>query len=230
MKILLIDADDKNFSIHEFFGTNKYSKKFQKIKDKNSEFVKTLSLNDLIIPYKKTNLNILPLNYKINIKQIVQEIGMFRDRYDLIFIDMPSYINSKYQEDLMKISNKKIFLSEPNLIGISKLNKILEDLNIDKEELKESSYICFNKYTKYSIDKNILNNFFDGYKNLSTLKFDNYLDNFINKGNIYVRQLDKIQKIEYQNIISKLFEIKQRKFLFNKTVKQFNLQEKYGGC
>ena len=148
-----------------------------------------------------------------------------KENYDLIFIDMPNEINTNTAKELLRISNKNIIMGEPNLLGISKLNRFINQ-NVFKYnlELKESSYICFNKYSNQSIDKNIIKSIFSEYKFLTTLNYDIRLEKFINKGNIYYRELTKKNKTEYEEIIKTLFLLyKSNRYPMINCYKRFSL-------
>lgn len=217
LKILIIDADDINNSIHELFGIKKYPQRINKVIRNESEIIRRISLEDLIISYKNTGISVISLDYSIPTKQILQEIGVMKEKYDLILIDMPNEIEHNIPKELLRISSKTIFMTEPNLLGISKLNKIISsDGFINNYELKETSYICFNKYSKQSIDKNVIKDIFSQYKFLATINFDDNLEKFINKGNIYYRELSSKSKKEYQEISEKLFLLyKKNSFVLN---------------
>ena len=75
----------------------------------------------------------------------------------------------------MKISDECIFVTEPNLLEISKSKRFLEiyenQWEIDSKKIK----ILFNKITKRSIDYNILKKLYYGYEIIGNIKFNNKL-------------------------------------------------------
>lgn len=180
-RILIIDTDYLNKSIHEIFGTKK---------------------QDIPIRYKKTNIYILTLESLDKIKQILKYKMMF----DLVILDTSSFEN--YTEEILQLSDKNIFITESSLISISKLKKLLNKLNI--KEKNEKNFILFNKLTKNAMDKNILKHIFFELSYLSSLDYKENIEKYINKQNLYARILDSNEKKKYIKIINKLFKIKKK--------------------
>lgn len=187
-KNLVINFNEKNNDI--FFILNK----------RNNEY------SDKNIIEKNENLN-----SKINIidGKIFLESGKFNKEkfekinanYDRIYIENYFENDNEIEQEILKISNEIIFLSQPNLLEISKSKKILERyINrylIEKEKIN----ILFNKYNKYSIDENLLKKIFFEFDFIGKIKFNNKYNLLLN-GQAFLN-LKKIKK-EYFKIYKKL--------------------------
>jgi len=181
-KILIIDANYLNRSIHEIFGMKKTKEPTK---------------------YKNTNIYIMTLEDS----KCLTEVNKYKSMFDLILIDT-SYFDNNIEE-ILKISDKNIFLTESSLICISKLKKLVDILNI--KDKKESNFIIYNKVTKNTMDRNILKHIFYELSYLGSIDFRLDLEKYINKHNLYGRILDSKEKNSYIKIINKLFRIKKKK-------------------
>ena len=187
-KNLVINFNEKNNDI--FFILNK----------RNNEY------SDKNIIEKNENLN-----SKIDIidGKIFLESGKFNKEkfekinanYDRIYIENYFENDNEIEQEILKISNEIIFLSQPNLLEISKSKKILERyINrylIEKEKIN----ILFNKYNNYSIDENLLKKIFFEFDFIGKIKFNNKYNLLLN-GQAFLN-LKKIKK-EYFKIYKKL--------------------------
>lgn len=198
-KTLLIDFDAENYSINTIFGVKKY-------KDKQ------VFIEDFIINIDK-NLDILCgidkiINFKENINTyIIKEIlENLKKHYEFIVIDVSSRIDFKYVKIVLAFCDKIIFLIEPNLLEISKSNKILEvflnDFNIDVDKIK----IIFNKTNKYKIAETVLEEIFSEFEIIEVLEYDEKYNLFINKNTNCFFEKEKFEKI-YEKLISKKEEV-----------------------
>ena len=141
-KILIIDFDILNNSLHTILGVKKYSEKIsKKIKE-----------NNLI----KDKIGLKELKIKINKRiDLISGINLlFDSKYKINNIQFNNLFN--YTKDIIKKSNINILIVEPNLLEIQKSKNILkiykEEWNIDNNKIN----ILFNKFNKNSIDINIL--------------------------------------------------------------------------
>lgn len=218
VKVLIIDLGNEP-KIHRFFGMKKYSKKLEKIIKGSNENIFNISINDLMQKYKNIsilsglNLRDLYNNSYSNDEQIRKEIGSLKNEFDLILVYNPNEFNNIYSKTILENSNKIIFVSEASLLSISSLKKHLEkfhkEINIPQERLN----IVFNKTSKYSIDRNILKNVFFDYNILADIRNDEKIEKWLNKGEIYFRKLNKIDRKAYEKIIMQVFGIKKKKGL-----------------
>ena len=207
-KILIIDFDILNNSLHTILEKNKYNKK---IKNKINNFEK-ININDLIIKINKkidliSGVELLfDSKYKINNYKLEKLLKDLKEKYDIILIDTSSECIFDYTQCLVQNSDKAIFLIEANLLEIKKSKRLLEiyleNWNIKKEKIN----IVFNKYNLNAINLNILKNIFNEIKIIGKINFNKNYNLIINKNNRLKNKLInlKIRK-EYLKIINKIF-------------------------
>ncbi len=198
-KILIIDFDILNNSLHTILGVKKYSERISKKIKENNLIKDKIGLKELKIKINKridliSGINLLfDSKYKINNIQFNNLFNDVKKFYDVIIIDTSSECFFNYTKDIIKKSNINIFIVEPNLLEIQKSKNILkiykEEWNIDNNKIN----ILFNKFNKNSIDINILKIIFSEY-------------NIIGK-------IDKNIKKEYLKIIEKYLINRKKKFL-----------------
>lgn len=133
-KILIIDFDILNNSIHTILGISKYNKK------KNNKRI----INDCIINVDNnisvlTGENIIK-KYKKNINYIVKLLEILKEKYDYIIIDTSAECFFDINKTIINKSDINIFLLEANLLEITKATKLLEiynkNWNIDERKIK----------------------------------------------------------------------------------------------
>ena len=111
------------------------------------------------------------------IKKIIKNLS---EIYDVIIIDTTSECFFEYTKEIIKISEKSIFLTEANLLEISKSKRLLDiyccEWNIEKNKIN----ILFNKYNKNCIDINLLKKIFSGYSIIGKIKIKNNYNLIIN--------------------------------------------------
>ena len=176
-KILIIDFDILNNSIHTILGISKYNKK------KNNKRI----INDCIINVDNnisvlTGENIIK-KYKKNINYIVKLLEILKEKYDYIIIDTSAECFFDINKTIINKSDINIFLLEANLLEITKATKLLEiynkNWNIDERKIK----IVINKYNKNAISMNIIKKLFSDYEIIGKLEMSNIYNNIINKNN-----------------------------------------------
>ena len=176
-KILIIDFDILNNSIHTILGISKYNKK------KNNKRI----INDCIINVDNnisvlTGENIIK-KYKKNINYIVKLLEILKEKYDYIIIDTSAECFFDINKTIINKSDINIFLLEANLLEITKATKLLEiynkNWNIDERKIK----IVINKYNKNAISMNIIKKLFSDYEIIGKLEMSNIYTNIINKNN-----------------------------------------------
>lgn len=127
-KILIIDFDILNNSIHTILGVKKYSKKIKE-KDINNF---NINVEDLIISINKnidllTGIDILfNSDHDINEIELLEIINNMKKQYDYIIVDTSSECFFKYNKILIENANKNIFLLEANLLEITKAKRLLD--------------------------------------------------------------------------------------------------------
>ena len=187
-KNLVINFNEKNNDI--FFILNKRNNKNndENIIKKN----KNLSSKIDVIDGK-----IFVENEKFN-KEKFEKINA---NYERIYIENYFENDNEIEQEILKISNEIIFLSQPNLLEISKSKKILERYINRYLIEKEKIYILFNKYNKYSIDENLLKKIFFEFNSIGKIKFNNKYNLLLN-GQVFM-SIKKLRK-EYFKIYKKI--------------------------
>lgn len=220
-KILIIDFDILNNSLHTILGVKKYSEKISKKIKENNLIKDKIGLKELKIKINKridliSGINLLfDSKYKINNIQFNNLFNDVKKFYDVIIIDTSSECFFNYTKDIIKKSNINIFIVEPNLLEIQKSKNILkiykEEWDLDNNKIN----ILFNKFNKNSIDINILKIIFSEYNIIGKIDINNKYNLIINKN---ANKIDKNIKKEYLKIIEK-YLINRKKQNFIKKIK-----------
>jgi len=183
-KVLIIDMDFENKDISLLFLLEKYNIE----KDKN--ILKKIDNNldavcDMDIIFSKIN------NIEDNLNKLFIKL---KNKYDYIFIDLSENINTNIYNYFLNISNYIFLLVEGNIINVKRSEIIYEKLSKINSNIK----VILNKMTNYSIDKLIINKFFnDSY--LGTINYDKNFENIINSN-----FKTKIKNCDIKNIINKI--------------------------
>ena len=220
-KILIIDFDILNNSLHTILGIKKYPEKI-KNKIKNNNLLTEIKIEDLIIKIKNkidliSGINLLfDSKYKISSIKIKNILEKLKQIYEIIIIDTSSECFFDYTKEIIKNSNVNIFITEANLLEIKKaknlLNIYINDWNIPQNNFN----ILFNKYNENSIDISILKNIFSGFSILGKLDINSKYNLLINKNNI--NSLEKNLKNEYLKINKKILNENSNKNNFFKNL------------
>ena len=220
-KILIIDFDILNNSLHTILGIKKYPEKI-KNKIKNNNLLTEIKIEDLIIKINNkldliSGINLLfDSKYKISSIKIKNILEKLRKIYEIIIIDTSSECFFDYTKEIIKNSNVNIFITEANLLEIKKaknlLNIYINDWNIPQNNFN----ILFNKYNENSIDISILKNIFSGFSILGKLDINSKYNLLINKNNI--NSLEKNLKNEYLKINKKILNENSNKNNFLKNL------------
>ncbi len=208
-KILIIDFDILNNSLHTILGVKRYSEKIiKKMENKSNE----IKIEELIIKINSkidliSGVNLLvDSNYKINNLKLKNILDTLAQNYNVIIIDTSSECFLDFTKEIMKLSNLNIFISETNLLQIKKAKNLL-NIYINKWKIPAKNFnIVFNKYDLNSIDFSILKNIFSDFNILGKLNTDINYNLIINK-NALGNLNKKLQK-EYLHIYKNL-KIKQ---------------------
>lgn len=234
-KILILDFDILNNSLHTILGVNKYSQKIKNKLQKNDLIKNKIDIKELIIKINKkvdliSGINLLfDSKYKISSEKIEFILNELKQYYDVIIIDTSSECFFDYTKNILNNSDNILFLLESNLLEIKKANNLLriykEEWNLEKEKIN----IIINKYNENSVDDKIIKNIFSGYKILGKIKFNKKYNILINKNfeeDIFTKNIKK----EYEKISDKIIKLKNRKInliienMYNKF--KYNLYQK----
>ena len=205
-KILIIDFDVLNNSLHTILGVKKYSEKIiNKMKNKSNE----IKIEELIIKINSkidliSGVNLLfNSNYKIDSEKIKNILDTLAKNYNVIIIDTSSECFLDFTKEIMKLSNLNIFISETNLSQIKKAKNLL-NIYVNKWKIPIRKFnIIFNKYDVNSIDFSILKNIFSDFNILGKLNNDSNYNLIINRnaiGNINKKIQKEYLKV-YKNLI-----------------------------
>ena len=215
-KILIIDFDVLNNSLHTILGIKKYSEKI-KNKIKNNNLLNEIKIEDLIIKINSkidliSGINLLfDSRYKISSIKIKSILEKLKQKYEIIIIDTSSECFFDYTKEIFKNSNVNIFITEANLLEIKKAKNLL-NIYINQWNIPQNNFnILFNKYNENSIDISILKNIFSGFSILGKLSINSKYNLLINKNNINF--LEKNLQKEYSKINQKILNKKENKNL-----------------
>lgn len=215
-KILILDFDILNQSLHTILGVNQYSKKIKNKLQKNDLIQSKLKIKDLIIKINKkvdliSGINLLfDSKYKISSQKIQFILEELKQYYDIIIIDTSSECFFDYTKNILHHSDILLFLLEANLLEIKKAKNLLaiyqEQWKIKEEKIK----IIINKYNENAVDDKIIKNIFSEYKILGKIKLNKKYNTLINKNfeeDIFTKNIKK----EYKKITDKIIKLKNRK-------------------
>lgn len=234
-KILIIDFDILNNSLHTILGVNQYPQKIKNKLIKNDLIQSKLNVKDLIIKINKkvdliSGINLLfDSKYKISSEKIKFILEELKQYYDLIIIDTSSECFFDYTKNILKESDTILFLLEANLLEIKKSNNLLKIYRKEWKIQKEKINIIINKYNENSVDDKIIENIFSDYKILGKIKLNKKYNILINKNyeeDIFTKNIKK----EYEKISDKIIKLKNRKInliienMYNKF--KYNLYQK----
>lgn len=234
-KILIIDFDILNNSLHTILGVNKYPQKIKNKLQKNDLIQNKLNIKELIIKINKkvdliSGINLLfDSKYKISSEKVKFILEELKEYYDYIIIDTSSECFFDYTKNIINNSDNVLFLLEGNLIEIKKAKKLLEMYEENWNIKKEKINLIINKYNEESIDDNIIKNIFSEYKILGKIKFNKKYNILINK-NLKTKSINNDIKNEYEKITNKIIKLKKRNInliienIYNKF--RFNLYQK----
>ena len=215
-KILIIDFDILNNSLHTILGVNKYSQKIKNKLEKNNLIENKINIKELIIKINRrvdliSGINLLfDSKYKISSEKIKFILEELKEKYDYIIIDTTSECFFDYTKNIINYSNKILFLLEANLSEINKSKKLLDMYEKNWNIKKEKINIIINKYNKNSIDDNIIKDIFKEYKILGKIKLNKKYNILINKN--YKTPIAKnCLKKDYKRISKKIIKLKNRK-------------------
>lgn len=207
-KVLILDFDILNSSLHTLLGVDKYPEKI-KDKIKNNNLINNkINIEELIIKINKnlhliSGVNLLfDSKYKIDsfkIKNILEEL---KENYDYIIIDNSAECFFEYTKNIINNSDLNIYLLEANLIEIKKAKRLLEIYNKEWNIEKNKINLLINKYNKYSIKNKILKNIFNEYKILGKINFNEKYNLLINKNYKQNKIIKKEIKKEYEKIFN----------------------------
>ncbi len=202
-KILIIDFDILNNSLHTMLGVKKYTKKIQRKIKENDLIRSKITIQDLIIKINSSidlisGINLLfDSKYKISSEKIYQIIKEIKKYYDYILIDTSSECFFDYTKNILENSTQCIFLLEGNISEIKKAKQLLNIYYIHWKIPKNKIKLLINKYNENAIEENIVKNIFKEYKILGRIRLNEKYNQHINE---HFKHMDKQIEKEYQKI------------------------------
>lgn len=210
-KVLIIDFDILNNSLHTILGVTKYPEKIKKKIERNN-FMK-INIKELIIKINKkidliSGLNLIfDRNYKISSKKINDILEELKKEYSYIIIDTSAECFFEYTKEIMENSDICLFLTEANLVEIKKAKNWLNIYTNEWKIIKNKIHILINKYQEEGIEDNILKNIFSGYNIMGKIKLNKKYNLLINT-NYQKKYFDEDIKKEYEIISKKIIQLK----------------------
>lgn len=204
-KILIIDFDILNNSIHTLFGVNKYSKKIKEKINKRKKEIEKNQKNFL----KNVNIKNSKIieNYYMEINKNNKDNNSF-ENYDFDFKDFIIKVNKKI--DL--ICGIDILFKNKNEINKEKIKSIISEFKNKYEIiLIDTSSECFFEYNRIIIENSDLSIFLIEPNLIEVKKSRNLLDIYINNWNINKEKI----KIIYNKINGNSIDDKIINFLFS---------------
>lgn len=192
-KIIIIDFDFFNESLHSILKVDKYSQKI-----KNNSTKGKININDFIINTSYENVDLISgLNIifdydkEKNSENINRVVKQLKRSYDIVIIDTSLQSFLDYTKKILEISDENIMISGANLLEVKKTKRLLQIYNEEWQINKNKIKLVFNKCTKNSIDNKTLKKIFYGYKIIGKIKLSDYYDIVINNS---TQRLNTIEK------------------------------------
>ena len=209
-KILIIEINSKTQDIKILKNKQNNNEEKNNIKNIYEKFYKEKQ-NNKIIEIKKT-LHLFSTNGEEKSEiEILKQIKMWKENYDVILIDIEKYFTSIFEE-----IDKIIFLTEANVLQIKKSKIYLEE-NIKKYKIEQDKInIVFNKVAKDTFSINILKNALKEYNLLGKVNNINNCNILVNH-NMNQTYLQNNIKMQYQKIANEILKNKNtKKYYLNK--------------
>lgn len=210
-KILIIEINSKTQDIKILKNKQNNNEEKNDIKNIYEKFYNEEKQNNKIIEIKKT-LHLFSTNGEEKSEiEILKQIKMWKENYDVILIDIEKYFTSIFEE-----IDKIIFLTEANVLQIKKSKIYLEE-NIKKYKIEQDKInIVFNKVAKDAFSINILKNALKEYNLLGKVNNINNCNILVNH-NMNQTYLQNNIKMQYQKIANEILKNKNtKKYYLNK--------------
>lgn len=204
-KILIIEINSKTQDIKILKNKQNNNEQKNSIENIYEKFYNKKKEDNEIIEIKKT-LHLFSTNGEEKSEiEILKQIKMWKEKYDLILIDIEKYFISLFEE-----IDKIIFLTEANILQIKKSKIYLEESIKNYKIEQEKINIVFNKTTKDAFSINILKSALKEYNLLGKVNNINNCNLLINH-NMNQAYLEKHIKMQYQKIGNQILKNKNTK-------------------
>lgn len=204
-KILIIEINSKTQDIKILKNKQNNNEQKNSIENIYEKFYNEKKEDNEIIEIKKT-LHLFSTNGEEKSEiEILKQIKMWKEKYDVILIDIEKYFTSLFEE-----IDKIIFLTEANILQIKKSKIYLEESIKNYKIEQEKINIVFNKTTKDAFSINILKSALKEYNLLGKVNNINNCNLLINH-NMNQAYLEKHIKMQYQKIGNEILKNKNTK-------------------
>lgn len=204
-KILIIEINSKTQDIKILKNKQNNNEQKNSIENIYEKFYNEKKEDNEIIEIKKT-LHLFSTNGEEKSEiEILKQIKMWKEKYDVILIDIEKYFTSLFEE-----IDKIIFLTEANILQIKKSKIYLEESIKNYKIEQEKINIVFNKITKDAFSINILKSALKEYNLLGKVNNINNCNLLINH-NMNQAYLEKHIKMQYQKIGNEILKNKNTK-------------------
>jgi len=169
----------KNKLINEnnFYNKNYFKEIFKKLQIKINKNIEIVSGTNLIFENEKICEE---KNKKKIIENLIQVLKMYQKEFDYIIIDLGKSNNYKINKEVLKIANKNIVMMKGNLLGIKKIQGILEKYKYDYKIPEKSLHIVENEYSFKSINIKLQKEIFNKIK-INKISYYKFFNNYTNK-------------------------------------------------
>lgn len=204
-KILIIEINSKTQDIKILKNKQNNNEPENNIENIYEKIYSEKKEDNKIIEIKKT-LHLFSTNGEEKSEiEILKQIKMWKEKYDVILIDIEKYFTSLFEE-----IDKIIFLTEANILQIKKskiyLEESIKNYKIDQDKIN----IVFNKVAKDTFSINILKNALKEYNLLGKVNNISNCNLLINH-NMNQTYLEKHIKMQYQKIANEILKNKNTK-------------------
>ena len=117
--------------------------------------------------------NILNNNIKILLER-------YKKYFNFIIIDLGYFNKDKTNKEILKNSDLNFIIGTPNILGIQELEKTVKKYTNEYKIQENKINIILNKYTMYSIEKEIIKKFFKNIKHIYKINHEKNYENYIN--------------------------------------------------
>lgn len=204
-KILIIEINSKTQDIKILKNKQNNNEPENNIENIYEKIYNEKKEDNKIIEIKKT-LHLFSTNGEEKSEiEILKQIKMWKEKYDVILIDIEKYFTSLFEE-----IDKIIFLTEANILQIKKSKIYLEESIKNYKIEQDKINIVFNKTTKDAFSINILKNALKEYNLLGKVNNVSNCNLLINH-NMNQTYLEKHIKMQYQKIANEILKNKNTK-------------------
>lgn len=168
-KVLTIDFDVYNDSLHHLFAVEKYNSRESTLTMDFKKQIRKISKNEDILCV----MDLLFSNEnKVDFVNLEEMIKDFKCKYDVILIDTTSDYKYKYLTRIFNISDEIIFVVVPTRLDLRKGLSLFEILKVDFKIPSDKITMILNKETGWTIKAEIISSMYDNFNISGVFQFD----------------------------------------------------------